>query len=301
MRKLRMLFFAAMLASCTFAKDYAILSNAANMMSISFDEECTITAIMLATEKTVDFSLLQIWDRSQLQARQIMTSTMPVKGGYMVNLLKPEKTTGIIIKGGRFQWLSYVNIYVAEGMRNVPIQIGNAKGNRIKPVPETDLAVILNDKVLPLSQEKKTRLTLGSPNIQNRRDRAVIRLNLLDYIGIDAINSATLHLQFSPFMAYYPRQVEVECLNEEQRSITVDTGFGFTTRHTASLILPFAPKIGPFKIELDITDDVNQALQKGIASLTYRLRDCHCDLFGNQAKRPYAISVDVPGIWFTIK
>ena len=169
------------------------------------------------------------------------------------------------------------------------------------PVPETDMAVVLNDKVLPLSKEKKARLTLGSPNKQNRRDRAVIRFNLLDYIGMDAINSATMHLQFSPFMAYYPRQIEVECLDEEQRTITIDTGFGFTTRHTATLIVPFAPKVGSFKVDLDITDDVNQALQKGISSLTYRLRDCHCDQFGNLAKKPYAISLDVPGIWFTLE
>ena len=118
---------------------------------------------------------------------------------------------------------------------------------------------------------------------------------------MDAINSATLHLHLSPYMAYYPRQIEVECLNEEQRSITVDTGFGFTTKHKASLILPFAPNIGSFKVDLDITDDVNQALQKGVSSLTYRLWDCHCEKFGNKTKRPYAISVDVPGIWFTLQ
>ena len=118
---------------------------------------------------------------------------------------------------------------------------------------------------------------------------------------MDGVNAATLHLQFSPYRANYPRQIEVECLNEEQRSITVDTGFGFTTRHTATLIVPFAPKVGSFKVDLDITDDVNMALQKGISSLTYRLRDCHCDQFGNLAKKPYAISVDVPGIWFTLE
>ncbi len=301
MKQLCTLLFSALLVFNAFAKDCVLFSNNGNIMSISLEEECTVKSIKIATEKAVDLSLFQVWDRKPLQARQITPTVMPVKGGFIVNLQKSETTSGIIIKGSKLPLISSVIIIEDKGERNVPVHVENPRAKRITPVPEKDLAVVLNGKVMPLSQEKKERLTLGSPNNQNRRDRAVIRLNLLDFIGMDDIKSAILHLQFSPYRANFPRQVEVECLNEEQRSITIDTGFGFTTRHTASLILPFAPKIGPFKVTLDITDDVNQALQKGIASLTYRLRDCHCDQFGNLAKKPYAIAVDVPGIWFSIE
>ena len=296
-------FLLAFLVFSAWARDYAVCAGGGGVMSIGLDKPAMVTAVNLFGKAEVEG--VQTWDGKLLKTQDAATRISPLADGTgkRVELVTPCQTSGLILTGRMLQWkhLAGVTVFTVDGERQVSLAAPVNDERKLLPEPMTDLATVLNGKIFFAGPDKKERLTLGSPNHLNRRDRAVIRLNLLDYVGRESVGCASLHLRFSPYQANYPRQVEVELLNEEQRSITVDTGFGFTVTPLASLLLPFGPKIGSFEMSLDVTEAVNQALWKGHSSVAFRFRDCHCDQFGNQFRKPYAIAIDLSQVWFSIQ
>lgn len=288
------------LAISAWCGDFAVCAGGGGVMGIALDKPVTVNAV--AIQGKVEVASVQTWDGKTLKPMEAPVKSSPVPDGVRVELSAPVQTNGLILAGTNLNWKSIkgIRLMASEGERSVTLAAPVSLGQKRIPDMSKDMATVLGGKVF-FPEPKKQRLTLGSPNKLNRKDRVVIRLNLMDLIGKEKIRQASLHLRFSPYQASYPRQVEVELLNEEQRSITLDTGFGFTTTPLATLLLPFAPKAGPFEISLDMTDAVNKALWKGVSSVTCRIRDRHCDQFGNLEKKPYAISVDASQAWLNIQ
>jgi len=280
--------------------DFAVCAGGGGVMGIALDKPVTVNAVTIQGKAEV--ASVQTWDSKTLKPKDATVKSCPMPDGVNIELSAPVQTNGLILSGTNLTWKSLkgIRLTTSEGERTVTLAAPVNPGQKRIPDMTKDMATVLGGKVF-FPDPKKPRLTLGSPNKLNRKDRVVIRLDLMDLIGKEKIKQASLHLRFSPYQATYPRQVEVELLNEEQRSITLDTGFGFTTTPLATLLLPFAPKVGVFEISLDVTDAVNKALWKGVASVTCRIRDRHCDQFGNLEKKPYAISIDASQTWLNIQ
>lgn len=282
------------------AADYAVFAGGGEVMTVALSKSAEISGVVMKTKGSV--TGVKMWNLKTLDPDEVAAKVSSVNGICKIEFPTPCKTTGLIISGKKLKsnLVSDIEVITAEGKIPVTGAVPVAGGKKLVPDPKADIANVLPNLIFYPGNESQKLLSLGSPNHLNRKDRVVVRLDLSDFIGKEKVKKAVFHLYFHPYRALYPRMVDVEVLKEEQDKITKDSGFGFSADPTASLLLPFAPRVGTFTVALDITADVNAALSKGVGSITYRLRDNHCDQFGNRRRKAYSIAVDSSRVYFSI-
>ena len=158
-------------------------------------------------------------------------------------------------------------------------------------LPEKDVASAISNQFYTGGLElwDQVWLIVGQPNAYNRRDRAVIRLDLRPWLMQGSVKKFSLTWQYIPKGFQEWRELEISLLQQEEDAIDIYSGF-------VRPAVPFAcwrvdGSKGKQSYRLDLTKEVNQKLSMGRGSMTIRIRDCYSDEFGNPGARVQMVGI----------
>ncbi len=167
---------------------------------------------------------------------------------------------------------------------------------RVVPDPERDLACVIASRIdlggLDLWGERI--LTVGQPNACDRRDRAVIRFDLRPFLEAGKVTEARLKLDYAPLGFSDTRRLELSRFTTELGELNLYCGFLYVTEAPREWLVDGAAGAGT--LELDMTGEVNAALEKGCGSIAFRIRDCRADAEGNPGSVVRVVRLPVNGI-----
>lgn len=168
-------------------------------------------------------------------------------------------------------------------------------------LPETDVASVISNQIYTGGLElwDQVWLIIGQPNAYNRRDRAVIRLDLRPWLMRGKVKKISLTWRYVPHGFQDRRELEVSLLQQEEEAIDIYSGF-------VRPAVPFScwrvnGSKGAQSYRLDVTKEANQALSMGRGSMTIRIRDCYSDEFGNPGSKVQMVGIIADSIRLNVE
>lgn len=136
---------------------------------------------------------------------------------------------------------------------------------------------------------KHTNCWVGNPNSLNRRDRVVFQFDVREYLQEGKVKKAILVLPLKPFGILKANWLELECFKIERYPVSEMDIISNKVFPVTRLLIDHKSTL---LHNIDVTEMVNAALNRGAGTITFRVRNATIEKVGNRQNQPEGASVN---------